>query len=173
MTAVARSRSINRDCRMSCKGDRGLGIFTAEILDVDGDVWPDLLLAGHEVLAGHTVEGGVPEWPTTIYWGDPSGTYEDTRKTILPAVEGQGVVVDIDAEDLDGDGDRDIVLNRTSDDPFYEGYFIQIVAALGDRAFADETPTRIEGGADPDGRLVHLDPASGRQPGWSPGHLDR
>ena len=58
--------------------------------------------------------------------------------------------MDIDAEDLDGDGDRDIVLNRTSNDPYYQGYFIQIVAALGDRAFADETPMRIEGGADPE-----------------------
>ena len=121
-------------------------IFTAEILDVDGDLWPDLLLAGHEF-----DEPGLPGWPTTIYWGDPSGTYEDSRKTVLPAVAGQGVVVDIDAEDLDGDGNRDIVLNRTSDDPFYEGYFIQIVASLGGRTFADETPIRIEGGADPEG----------------------
>ncbi len=124
-------------------------IFTAEIIDVDGDLWLDLLLAGHE----HEPWGetGIP---TTIYWGDPSGTYEDTRKTILPAVEGQGIVVDIDAEDLDGDGDRDIVLNRTADDPFYQGYFIQIVAALGDRTFADETSTRIEGSADPNGSFL-------------------
>ncbi len=121
-------------------------IFTAEIIDVDGDLWPDLLLAGHE-----WDEPWGPGWPTTIYWGDPSGTYEDSRKTILPAVEGQGIVVDIDAEDLDGDEDRDIVLNRTAEDPFYQGYFIQIVASLGDRAFADETPMRIEGGADPEG----------------------
>ena len=34
--------------------------------------------------------------------------------------------MDIDAEDLDGDGDRDIVLNRTSDSPSYQGFYIQI-----------------------------------------------
>ena len=121
-------------------------IFTAEILDVDGDLWLDLLLAGHEF-----DEPGLPGWPTTIYWGDPSGTYEDARKTVLPGVEGWGVVVDIDAEDLDGDGLREVVLNRTRSDPFYAGYYIQIIAGLGDRTFADETTSRIADGIDPDG----------------------
>ena len=41
-------------------------------------------------------------------------------------------------------------LTGPADDPFYQGYFIQIVAGLGDRAFADETVVRIEGGADPE-----------------------
>ena len=116
-------------------------VFTAEIIDVDEDLWPDLLLAGHEF------EG----WPTTIYWGDPSGTYEGSRKTVLPGVEGWGIVLDIDAEDLDRDGLREVVLNRTRSDPFYEGYYIQIIAGLGDRTFADETTSRIADGVDPDG----------------------
>ena len=116
-------------------------IFTAEILDVDGDVWPDLLLAGHEF------EG----WPTTIYWGDATGIYRADRKTVLPGVDGWGIVLDIDAEDLDRDGLREVVLNRTRSDPFYEGYYIQVIAGLGDRTFADETTSRIADGVDPDG----------------------
>ena len=40
------------------------------------------------------------------------------------------------------DGLREVVLNRTRSDPFYEGYYLQIVAGLGERAFADATPNR-------------------------------
>ena len=116
-------------------------IFTVEILDVDGDQWPDVLLAGHEF-----DEPGLPGWPTTIYWGDPSGTYENSRKTVLPAVEGQGIVVDIDAEDLDGDGVREVILNRTTSEPFYRSFYIQILSGLGGREYADETERRIVGG---------------------------
>lgn len=69
-----------------------------------------------------------------------------------PAVEGQGIVVDIDAEDLDGDGLREIVLDRTTSDPFYLGFYIQVLTGLGGREFADETDRRIVGGADPEHR---------------------
>ena len=112
-------------------------MFTAEFIDVDGDSYPDLLVSGHE----HQGQ------PSAIYWGDESGTYEGSRKTILPEVLGQGVVVDIDAEDLDGDGDRDIVLNRAGDDPLYIGYYIQVIMNRGSRRFIDETAERIRSGA--------------------------
>lgn len=119
-------------------------VHTVELIDVDDDGWPDLLIGGHE----HQ------DAPTLIYWGDSSGTYHDARRTVLPAVEVQGVVVDIDAEDLDGDGNREIVLSRTGSDPFYEGYYIQIVGNRGGRQFADETSERIMDGADPHGRWL-------------------
>lgn len=34
--------------------------------------------------------------PTAIYWGDATGRYDGSRKTLLPGVDGQGVIVDID-----------------------------------------------------------------------------
>ena len=119
---------------------RNMLIYTAEVVDVDGDSRPDLLFAGHEYDGRDTV----------IYWGDATGTYESSRKTVLPAVEGQGIVVDIDAEDLDGDGVREVILDRTTSEPFYRGFYIQILSGLGGREFADETEGRIVGGADPD-----------------------
>lgn len=120
------------------------GVYTTEFIDVDEDGYPDLLIAGHEHENAQSA----------IYWGDGSGTYDASRKTILPAVAGQGIVVDIDAEDLDGDGDRDVVLSRTSDVPFYAGYYIQLVFNRGSRRFADETARRITHGADPDARWL-------------------
>ena len=118
------------------------GDYTVELIDVDEDRYWDLVIAGHEF------DGSMD---TTIYWGDLSGRYDASRKTVLPAVEGWGIVLDIDAEDLDGDGLREVVLNRTRSDPFYEGYYLQIVAGLGERAFADATAEPIVNGSDLEG----------------------
>ena len=121
------------------------GAFTSEIIDVDDDGYLDLLVAGHEdlLVAGLEYEGT----PSAVYWGDDSGRYDASRMTTLPAVAGQNIVVDIDAEDLDGDGDRDIVLDRAGNDPFYIGHYIQIIANHGSRRFADETAQRISTGS--------------------------
>ena len=103
--------------------------FTTELVDVDLDGYIDLLLAGHE-----------DENPTEIYWGNPSGTYRVARRTVLPPVPGQDTVVDVDAEDLDGDGVRDIVVTRTGGgDNFYQGYYVQLIRGLGNREFVDAT----------------------------------
>ena len=63
-------------------------------------------------------------------------------------------MVDIDVGDLDGDGIRDVVLNRTSLDPFYQGYFIQIVSGGDGRRFTDETRSKMRGGNDPDATWI-------------------
>ena len=103
--------------------------FTTELIDVDIDGFIDLLLAGHE-----------DENPTEVYWGGRSGTYDRTRRTILPPIPGQDTVVDIDADDLDGDGVRDIVVTRTGGgDNFYQGYYVQLIRGLGNREFVDAT----------------------------------
>ena len=77
--------------------------------------------------------------------GSISRNYTDSNRTILPSVLNQGVVVDIDSEDIDNDGTRDIVITRTGEPPdkFYNGYYIQIVISEGNRQFADETNQRF------------------------------
>ena len=102
-------------------------IYTAELVDVDRDGYVDLLVAGHED----------ESFSTRILWGGQSGLFSTLRQTILPAIPGHGTVVDIDVADTDGDGDRDIVLNRTSSS--YEGYFVQLLEQTGTRSFVDRT----------------------------------
>jgi hypothetical protein len=111
------------------------GIYTTELIDIDLDGYYDLLVAGHEF------EG----MDTFIYWGNFQGIFSAENKTPLPSVDGQGVIVDIDAEDIDNDGDKDIVLTRTGSDgdDFYIGYYIQIIVNNNAKQFIDDTLNRI------------------------------
>ena len=111
-------------------------VKTAEFVDVDSDGFADLLIGGHEQREG----------PTQIIWGDSSAVYSTSRSTVLPAVAGHGVVLDIDVADTDGDGDKDIVVTRTGDETgigFYSGYYVQLVESVGDRTFSDATATLL------------------------------
>ena len=122
----------------------GKNVYTVELVDLNEDGFPDLVIAGHE----H--EGT----PTAIYWGNCSGVYNVSDKIRLPAVPGFGVVVDLDAEDLDGDGVREILVTRTGDDPFYAGFFLQILATDDGVTYRDESEHRITGGSDPEAQWV-------------------
>ena len=114
-------------------------LYTAELVDVDGDDFLDLLAAGHE----YDPHGG--NLPTQILWGDNTGVFSTNRATILPSVSGRGIVVDIDVSDTDKDGDKDIVINRTGDESAaaYEGYYVQLVEQVGVRRFEDKTAQLI------------------------------
>ena len=105
-------------------------LYTAELVDVDGDNFLDLLAAGHE----YDPHGD--NLPTQILWGDSTGVFSTTKATILPGVVGHGVVPDIDVSDTDGDGDKDIVINRTGSGDenhrFYEGYYLQLIEQVGE-----------------------------------------
>ena len=108
------------------------GIFTAELVDVDLDGYVDLLAGGHEY------DG----FATQILWGDQSGVFSTLRALNLPAIRGHGTVVDIDVADTDGDGDKDVMLNRTGDDTgpgWYNGYYLQLLEQTGTRSFSDRT----------------------------------
>ncbi len=107
----------------------GKSLFTSELIDIDEDGYIDLVIAGHEF----------EETDTTIYWGSSTGTYLSRNKTVLPAVTNLGVVLDIDSEDINNDGIKDIVLTRTRSDFFYVGYYIQLIQQTGTRQFSDAT----------------------------------
>lgn len=133
----------------------GFGIFTADLIDIDKDGYFDLIIGGGE--GDQFAEVNVP---TTIYWGNSTGKYKLSLSTILPPVENYGILTDIDAEDIDGDGDRDVILARVSDNRVYgdyEQFYIQIIENTGGRNFVDKTSTRISDNTGfPWGIWVHL-----------------
>lgn len=113
-------------------------VFTAEMFDLDRDGFMDLLVGAHEQ-DGDT---------TAIYWGSSTGSYSDSLRTVIPAVTGYGVVLDFDAEDVDGDGLRDLVVNRTGSGPnaFYQGIYLQLLTQTSARTFADGTSSIDDNG---------------------------
>ncbi|MEW5804852.1 MAG: VCBS repeat-containing protein [bacterium] len=92
-------------------------MFSAELIDIDKDGYVDLIVAGNEYVlyAGHVNNA----LPTLILWGDSTGYYSTRKSTTLPALRGNGAVLDIDAGDIDYDGDKDIICvfrcNSTTD----------------------------------------------------------
>lgn len=106
-------------------------IFTAELIDVDSDGYIDLLVGSHE-------QDG---YSTSIFWGNSTGNYSSDSRTIIPEYENYGTILDFDSEDLNNDGNRDLVVNRTGggDDNFYVGRKIQLLRNDGNRNLTDVT----------------------------------
>ena len=101
-----------------------------ELVDVDSDGCYDIVRGGQEFDAD----------PTVIYWGDGSGSYADSPSVVLPAVDTYGIVLDFDCEDLDGD--RDIIVTRSLDNPG-QGFCLQYLRNDGDRTFTDVSEERL------------------------------
>lgn len=109
--------------------------FTSELYDINNDGYLDLVSTGHEE----------PNWTeSVVLWGDASGKYSENRKAIIPTVQYNGVVVDVDFMDFNSDGKMDMILNRTGDGKgslrFYQGYHIQFLRNDGS-SFTDVSST--------------------------------
>lgn len=112
-------------------------VYVAELIDVDKDGFVDLLVGAHEK------EGA----DTSIYWGGSSGKYISTNRTILPQMLKMDALSDFDAEDIDGDGDRDIIINRAKNDGgelCCLGRTTQLLRNNGNRSFTDITSANID-----------------------------
>jgi hypothetical protein len=105
--------------------------FTSELADVDSDGYMDMITGGHEFDGMANV----------IWWGGSNGIYRASRRTVLPAVSDRGVCLDFMIEDIDGDGRKDVLVNRTGYP--YGGRDIQVLRQTATRVFADESATRI------------------------------
>lgn len=111
------------------------GVLAAELIDVDNDGYLDL------VASSRSSRGGIESFNSTIFWGDGSGSFTDSRATTLPNPNTFVATYDIKAEDIDGDGRRDLVLLRVTKD--LAGYYLQTLRQTSARVFADESVTRI------------------------------
>ena len=108
------------------------GYYTLELIDINGDSIPDIVTGGHEN------EGAI----STVLIGNGAGDF--TAGSIpLPKLTGFGIVLDFDAEDINGDGHIDIIVNRTGDGDsgagFYVGYEVELILNDGTNSF----PTQI------------------------------
>jgi elongation factor P hydroxylase len=111
-------------------------LYTCELVDIDHDGNLDLVVGGHEY-AG---------MPTEIFWGNGTGFYSDGDKTVLPGDTQFDIALDIDAEDLNHDGLRDLVITRTAHLPqFYTGFYFQVVMQTSRHVFADQSLSRLIG----------------------------
>jgi len=123
--------------------DNSIGkVFTAELIDVDKDGFVDLLVGAHEQ------DGD----KTSIYWGSSKGSYSSNLRTVIPKFTNYGTVLDFDAEDVDMDGDKDLIINRTGggNSNFYNGRRIQLLLNGGNRQFTDATNKIDNPGTDSD-----------------------
>ena len=127
--------------------------FINEIFDLDGDGYLDIARGAHED----------EKQVTRLFWGSSSAIYTNSRSIDIPAVDGYGIIEDFDAVDIDGDGDRDLIVNRTGDNTgpgVYVGWSIQILINEGNRSFVDETSQRMDmanGSENPFGWMWLLD----------------
>jgi len=95
------------------------GRYTVEIFDLNNDGYNEIIFTGHAW-----------DTPTTIYLGNENHTYsEDNKIELEPFDEIWGVVVDILVDDLNSDGNYEIILSTTKGpDNFYQGSLIQIIS---------------------------------------------
>jgi len=105
---------------------------SSELIDVDNDGNLDLVISGAEGPSGQQTE---------IFWGDGTGFYSDANKTVLPLDAQWWNVLDIDSEDINHDGLRDLVINCTNGPE--NGFYFQVVMQTSPRVFADESLPRL------------------------------
>lgn len=106
------------------------------LTDLDGDGALDLIV---------TADTRLLIKQATIYW-NRGGQFTDDNKTLLPEnvmLFGNHLDLEAQAIDVNGDGRPDIVLAGTQVNPYYEGWFVQILVNQGDRTFLDETTSRL------------------------------
>ena len=116
---------------------KGGGMLAAELIDVDGDGFLELIVGHRHYNAGL----GRNEARTTVFWGDGTGAFTDARSLLLPVNATFNTTYDIKAEDVDGDGRRDIVLLSVREN--LTGYYVHIFRQTAARTFADESLARI------------------------------
>ena len=129
--------------KMDDRFDKSIAkVFTAELIDVDEDGFLDLLAGAQENDGDET----------SIYWGSSTGSYTSDLRTIISNFANYGTVLDFDAEDVDDDGDRDLIINRTGggNNNNYIGRRIELLLNSGSRSFTSATNQINDPGTDTD-----------------------
>ena len=118
--------------------NRGQVVTETLLTDLDEDGLPELVAIGDGSREGNP--------GSSVFW-NRAGTYREEERTILPTpapfVDGS-IGLDAAAIDADGDGSQDVIVVGTQEDPFYDGWFVQLLMNRGERRFIDETSRRLQ-----------------------------
>jgi hypothetical protein len=119
--------------------NRGTSRYTTEIYDINKDGFEDLITAGGEPLEWQPSDG-VIDGPPIIYYGPNF----NENYIILPRTgeDASTVTLDIGFYDINGDGQDEIFLYRTSG--AYSNYYIQVLT-LVNGSYVDRTSEFIDG----------------------------
>jgi len=126
--------------------------FNSKFYDINNDQKLDLISGGHEW--DNDSEGWNPQYRTEIYLGNGDGSFEFENPIKLPEIDYWGIVNDFLFHDLDGDGEVEIIINRTKghedynivdNDKGYDGLKIQILKRQGDEYINHQILDQPEG----------------------------
>ena len=106
------------------------------LTDLDGDGRSDLIVTADASESFNRLR------ETTIFWND-GGRFAQDNITKLPQTAAFSAHIDVDAQPIDfnRDGLTDLLVFGTRGDPFYQGWFVQVLLNQGNRTFRDVTST--------------------------------
>jgi hypothetical protein len=104
---------------------------SSELVDLNNNQSLDLVLGA----AGSGAE-------SIVLWNPGNGSYGDDL-TVLPTDDAYPITTDILPFEMNNDGLLDLVIARTTEDPFYEGRSYQVLLNDGNNSFLADTEERF------------------------------
>lgn len=125
----------------------------ANFVDLNGDALPELVVTADAAVPSHALRQNVVLW-------NQGGSFSDSAKTLLPASAymPNQIVLDVAGIDINLDGRNDLVITGTQGQPYYDGWFVQVLLTQADGSFVDATDS-----------VLPADARSGGTPGASSG----
>lgn len=115
------------------KGSDALRFTSTSLSDLNNDGWIELIIGN---------DGNNPKGQSIVYWND-SGLFSNSHASLIPSGyfgNKNEQILDIQTSDLDGDGIKEIVLLSAQNNPFYDGWSLQIIKVRGE-SLTDITAT--------------------------------
>jgi hypothetical protein len=118
--------------------DSGHMFPASTFADLNNDGWSDLII-GADASASYNTNT-----KTAVLW-NRSGLFSQTDMTLIPAPASFPTHIDLDMQpiDINGDGFRDLVVTGTQGQPFYDGWFVQLLLNNGGHSFVDVTANLV------------------------------
>jgi Ca2+-binding RTX toxin-like protein len=116
-----------------------LVFYATQMADLNADGWSDLII-------GNSGSLNTPESDSLVFWNQ-QGSFSANNISRLPHGffgNRNEQILDIQASDLDQDGFKDLVVVSTQNNPFYDGWAIQLLRNNKDGSFTDITNTSFD-----------------------------